>query len=63
MCIDPPGKRLQRFAVCSCGAYFPECDLTDFLDHGISKGASNHQWVLVHAEWKGFLEWSQHLSD
>jgi hypothetical protein len=53
MCIDPSGRRLKRFAVCSCGAYFPECDLAEFLEHGTAYAAVNHNWVLIDSKWKG----------
>lgn len=56
MCIDPPGQRQPRFAVCSCGAYFPECDLWDARRHGKAEGASNHSWVYIREEWKDGLE-------
>jgi hypothetical protein len=52
VCIDLPGKRLERFAICSCGAHFPECDLEDALVHGSAEGAYNHNWVYIHPKWK-----------
>lgn len=46
MCSDPPGQRLQRFAVCTCGASFPECDKGDAIAHARAPGASNHEWTF-----------------
>jgi hypothetical protein len=51
MCIDPKGQRLSRFAVCSCGAYFPECDYRDMAKHN-EAGMPNHKWVYIHEDWR-----------
>jgi len=56
MCIDPKEGRLPRYAVCSCGAYFPKCDLEDALSHINPKpGVTNHTWVFIHEEWTKVL--------
>ena len=54
MCIDPPGQRLPRYAVCNCGDYFPKCDLEDAKNHNINggkPGVLKHTWTLIHEDW------------
>lgn len=48
MCKDVSGepKRL-RFAVCSCGASFPDCDLIDALFHITPQSSTAHHWVWI----------------
>lgn len=55
MCQDPPGRRLQRFALCCCGQDFPLCDLEEAKDHATSEWAVNHHWLFIHEDWINLL--------
>lgn len=52
MCIDPKGVRLERYALCICGASFPECDFEEARTHiNHKEGVRNHRWTYVHKDW------------
>lgn len=56
MCVDPPGERLRRIAVCRCGQYYPECDLEDAKLHITKYSSSHHKWVYVAEDVKDKLD-------